>query len=81
MANDNAKRAVRALRSLSAYNPDCGDEEEIFTAVGDLLCDLHHLVDTLDRSSLPACYANDTAWQAMLFRAELHYSAEVNEEN
>ena len=62
---DNNTRAERALDAALEYSPGM----DAFTAIGDLLCDLHHAVDLME----------DTTWEQVLAQGDFHYQAEVDE--
>lgn len=64
----NADRAAWALATLTAFGEITG-VDEYDTAIGDLICDLHHFADQ-----------EGIDWQEVLDRADMHYTAEVEEE-
>lgn len=62
MITTNAERAARAADAVEAYGADPYD---LFTSIGDLVCDLFHLANK-----------NDATAQQIIDRALLHFHAE-----
>ncbi len=76
----NEQRAARGLRAVKTHSDfgkiEDNEADEIMTCMGDVLCDMRHLLDTLATD-----YADgEQRWQLVLERCEMHYSAEVNGE-
>lgn len=91
--NTNEDRAERARLALEVYKANDWrgrrgamepSAEEILEAVGDLLGDLHHLVDRVDPNKMEglvkALTGRDAVWDVLTDRGEFHYSEEVAEE-
>jgi hypothetical protein len=84
----NADRAARALDAVWAYKKndwsgrERGEEDadELYEAVGDLLCDLHHLTDAAGLDAALLGGTRDEAWPALLDRGDMHYQAERDDE-
>lgn len=86
----NADRAERALDAVWEYkaNDWAGQErttvedlgDELYEAIGDLLCDLHHLVDYAKLRAHVLGGTEDEAWEQLIDRGDMHYEAEVAEE-
>jgi hypothetical protein len=80
--SDNATRAVRAAKAVQAYADDVEglrddrviEGETGVELISDLLCDLHHLFDSLKLSP------EDFDFEAMCFSAEMSYLAEREEQ-
>lgn len=66
MAADIDTRAIWAADTLQRYAERVGDNEEIDTALVDLLTDLQHLTHALGAD-----------FQTMLAKSTMHYEAEV----
>lgn len=83
-----AKRGERAMRSLRVYKKAMAAKdphpEDVRCAIGDLICDLHHLADTIEADygepPMPADMdLNEYRWATILDSADLHYEAEKGE--
>lgn len=82
-----AKRAERAMHALRSYKPKLlsrsAHPEDVRCAIGDLICDLHHLADTIEtsevRDAMDEVCDRDTYWKGILDSADLHYQAEKGE--
>lgn len=80
-----AKRAERAMRSVRVYKKVAAKSphpDDVRCAILDLICDLHHLADTIESDACDladAVTGRDTFWDGILDSADLHYQAEKGE--